>query len=93
MLITVGYQVQLGVVVKDKYGNVIDGFPTPTWAIDSDVASISQEGLLVAGTVPAVANVSATVGGITGTAEVSIEADEPAVVEIVAGVPEQIPYL
>jgi hypothetical protein len=88
--IAVGWKVQLGVVVRDKYGNPIPDFPVPVWAVVGDLATISEDGIFVAGTLVGSAVVSATVAGIVGTEEATLVADVPAVVEIVVGTPEPV---
>ena len=89
--ITVGYQVQLGVVVRDKYGNPIVDLPAPIWAVDGGLATISDGGLFAAGTAIGSVGVSATVAGIVGTEVAELISDAPQTVEITIGTPEPTP--
>ena len=92
--IIVGYQVQLGVIVKDKYGNPIESFSTPTWSVSDDsFCSISAEGIFSAGTVVGNVDVSVDMDGLSATENVALIPDAPDSVEITVGTPEPIVIL
>lgn len=86
--LTVGYKQQLGVIVKDAYGNVISNPPTPTWVFNNEFAVVDENGLLSAGTIVGTGQVTATIntgsGDISGFADVEIIAGAPASVDVVA---------
>jgi hypothetical protein len=86
--VTVGYKQQLGVVVKDQYGNVIENPPVPAWSFNTDVASVDTNGLLTAGTLVGSGEVSATINvdgvDIVGVETVELVAGAAASVEVVA---------
>jgi len=84
MKVSVGFKQQLGVVVKDAYGNVIADPPAAVWSFSNELASVDTAGLLTAGTVVGVGDVTATIDSISGSASVEIVAGAPAVLEIVA---------
>ena len=91
--ITVGHQVQLGVVVTDKYGNPVSDMPAPVWAVDGSLATISDTGLFVAGTAVGSVGVTATVADIVGVETAELVADAPAAVVITVGTPEPVPVV
>lgn len=86
--LTVGYKQQLGVVVKDVYGNVIENAPTAVWTFSNDLADVDATGLLTAGTLVGAGNVTATIavgdGNISGSETIDIVAGDPVTVEVVA---------
>lgn len=85
--LVVGYKQQLGVVVKDVYGNVIANPPTAVWTFSNDLATVDATGLLAAGTLVGTGDVTATIAvddtNIAGSASVEIVAGAPAIVEVV----------
>ena len=81
----VGYKQQLGVLVKDVYGNVIENTVQPVWSFsNNELASVDESGLLTAGTVVGVGQVTAMVNDISGFLDVELIAGDPAVVEVIA---------
>lgn len=85
--IKVGEEQQLGIIVTDAYGNVIDAPPTPVWTFSNSLATVDATGLVVAGTTVGSGDVTATIAvgenNISGTETIDILAGDPAFVEIV----------
>lgn len=85
--LTVGYKQQLGVVIKDVYGNIIENAPAAVWEFSNDLADVDAAGLLTAGTLVGSGEVGATIpvgeASISGFESVDIVAGDPATVEVV----------
>ena len=83
--LTICYKQQLGVVVKDVCGNVVDNYSAINWTFSNDLATIDSDGVLTAGDVAGFGDVTATLenSGISGSESVEIVSGPASVVEVV----------
>ena len=83
--LTVGQEQQLGVIVKDFYGNIIDIPSTVNWEFSNEFATVDSNGLLKAGTIVGVGDVTATLvdSDISCSESVEIKAGPAVSIEII----------